>query len=77
LAFSFDVSPGLIHAYVWKIVGIMDAHVEQKEPIRMPSDQEMLQQAQPCRAGTTDLGPVAAAVDGFVVRTSGPAQLEG
>jgi hypothetical protein len=30
----------------------------------------MHQQAQPCRAGTTDLGPVAAAVDGFVVRTS-------
>jgi acetylornithine deacetylase/succinyl-diaminopimelate desuccinylase-like protein len=78
LAFFFDVSPGLIHAYVRKIVGIMDAHFEQNESIRMPSDQEMMhQQAQPCRAGTTDLGPVAAAVDGFVVRTSGPAQLEG
>jgi hypothetical protein len=77
LAFFFDVSPGFVHAYVQKIVGIMDAHFEQKESIRMPSDQEMHHQAQPCRAGTTDLGPVAAAVDGFVVRTSGPAQLEG
>jgi acetylornithine deacetylase/succinyl-diaminopimelate desuccinylase-like protein len=78
LAFFFDVSPGIVHAYVRKIVGIMDAHFEQKESIRMPSDQEMThQQAQPCRAGTTDLGPVAAAVDGFVVRISGPAQPEG
>jgi hypothetical protein len=77
LAFFFDVSPGLIHVYVRKIVGIMDAHFEQNEPIRMPSDQEMmLQQPQSFCAGTTDLGPVAAAVDGFVVRTSGPAQLE-
>jgi acetylornithine deacetylase/succinyl-diaminopimelate desuccinylase-like protein len=77
LAFFFDVSPGLIHVYVQKIVGIMDAHFEQNEPIRMPSDQEMMhQQAQSCRAGTTDLGPVATAVDGFVVRTSGAAQLE-
>jgi hypothetical protein len=75
LVFFFDVSPEqLIHAYVRKIVGIMDAHFEQKESIRMPSDQEMLHQAQPCRAGTTDLGPVATAVDGFVVRTSGTTQ---
>jgi hypothetical protein len=31
LAFLFDVSPGLIHAYVRKILGIMDAHFEQKK----------------------------------------------
>jgi hypothetical protein len=74
---SARIHPGLIHAYVRKIFGIVDAHVEQKEPIRMPSDQEMMhQQAQPCCAGTTDLGPVATAVDGFVVRTSGAAQPE-
>jgi hypothetical protein len=76
--FSLTYHPGLIHAYVRKILGIMDAHFEQNEPIRMPSDQEMMhQQAQSCCAGTTDLGPVAAAVDGFVVRISGPAQPEG
>jgi hypothetical protein len=52
--------------------------LNRKKPIRMPSDQEMMhQQAQPCRAGTTYLGPVATAVDRFVVRTSGPAQPEG
>jgi hypothetical protein len=34
LAFFFDVSPGLIHAYVRKILGIMDAHFEQNESIR-------------------------------------------
>jgi hypothetical protein len=77
LAFSLTYHPGLIHAYVPKIVGIMDAQFEQKEPIRMLPDQEMHQQPQPCRAGTTDLGPVAVDVDGFVVRTSGTAHPEG
>lgn len=77
LAFYFDISTALAYTYVHRVITALHQQLTQTEDITMPNDITLNQQALPCRAKTEDVGPVAASVDGFIIRTAAPTQREG